>query len=407
MRKLIVIAVLSCLAVASNVTAATVKIGQTAPPNSGSSIGCSFCAEFQLATDAPSPSYAVPAGDGGVITSWSLVGDPNPCPGASNCSGPRGWLIVFRPTSTAGTYDYVGASDAEMPPEDGSVHTYPTSIVVKPGDVIGLDYTDIPAFLSSGDAGDLSGETAGCSSFVVGDPCTPSPTTGLLNVSAVVQTPTASFTVSASPQVNTAVNFSGAASTSAATITDYKWSFGDGQTLNSGTTATATHSYATAGNQTVTLTITDANGDTNTTSQTIDVLPAFLGSAPVGATFPTSKHGAVTIGLYCSTTAVTSCSDAVTLYGGSGALPSSAKAATSLATGNFTVASGASATEQLTLDAAGRKLIKKHKLVPGRVVITATDGAGRTVTTITLVKLKRTSAKKKKHHGVLLPAIWL
>ena len=53
-------------------------------------------------------------------------------------------------------------------------------------------------------------------------------------------------------------------------IADYSWDFGDGAMDD---TANPQHLYQTAGDYTVTLTVTDNRGDTNTTSQSINVAP--------------------------------------------------------------------------------------------------------------------------------------
>ena len=84
-------------------------------------------------------------------------------------------------------------------------------------------------------------------------------------------TPTASFVFSpTAPPTPTTVQFNAAASTSpAGTITGYAWNFGDGAT---GTGATTTHLFTTAGVYTVVLTVTDSAGATGTTNQTVTVV---------------------------------------------------------------------------------------------------------------------------------------
>ncbi len=88
------------------------------------------------------------------------------------------------------------------------------------------------------------------------------------------------FTASpASPEDHQAVIFDASASTSTnATITQYRWDFGDGST---GSGITTTHSYNNPGNYIVTLTLTDSIGRTNSTSQTLTVGQGALPSAVI------------------------------------------------------------------------------------------------------------------------------
>jgi PKD repeat protein len=101
----------------------------------------------------------------------------------------------------------------------------------------------------------------------------------------VTSSPFAIFTVSVvNPQgevfaAGAVLKFDGKASFSTTgSITNYVWNFGDG-TIDTSNIAKLTHTYATSGMYTVTLTITDKAGNTNSQSQTINVLPApFLSS---------------------------------------------------------------------------------------------------------------------------------
>ncbi|MER7447909.1 PKD domain-containing protein [Microbacterium sp. NPDC097977] len=78
------------------------------------------------------------------------------------------------------------------------------------------------------------------------------------------QAPTAAVSATAA---HLDVAFDGSASADAdGTIASYAWDFGDGAT---GTGATASHTYATAGEFTVTLTVTDDNGTTASTTRAV------------------------------------------------------------------------------------------------------------------------------------------
>ncbi|WP_341953223.1 PKD domain-containing protein [Salinibacterium sp. TMP30] len=83
------------------------------------------------------------------------------------------------------------------------------------------------------------------------------------------QTPTAAFT---SATADLTASFDGSTSSDPdGTISSYSWNFGDGQT---GTGATTTHDYATAGNYTVVLTVTDNQGATGSVSHQVTVTAA-------------------------------------------------------------------------------------------------------------------------------------
>jgi PKD repeat protein len=394
-RLLSAAVVLAGLAFAPAASAALVQLGATEPPGSSDNSDCSYCTDFQYATAAGAPVYIVPAGDAGVITSWTILA-PNSSDGCNMCSIE---MFLVAPTATAGTWKDLANSASEDPGDNGQLHTYTVDFPVQPGDAIGLEYNYVPAYLTTGVSGDKTADypcdlNAG-TTCAVDSPDNDS----LLSVAATLVTPSASFTASSGAIAGSPVSFNGSASTSAAAITGYSWSFGDGA---SATGATATHTYASAGSYTASLTITDANSDSNTTSETVNVAapppPTFLGSTLSSTSLPTTKSGKVTLALACSSTAVTSCSDAVALYAGSGALPASAKAAKRYASGQFTIASGASATETLTMNAAGRKLIAKKAHLPARLTLSATDGDSRSFDATVSVTLKRTASPKHHHH---------
>ena len=86
---------------------------------------------------------------------------------------------------------------------------------------------------------------------------------------------TASFTSSpTNPTTAVAVQFNGIASTASAgaTITDWEWDFGDGSSVVSGTSATASKTFTTAGIYVVRLTVTDSAGRTGTTTNNVTVV---------------------------------------------------------------------------------------------------------------------------------------
>jgi PKD repeat protein len=56
------------------------------------------------------------------------------------------------------------------------------------------------------------------------------------------------------------------------TIVSYEWNFGDGTPAVTATTATAQHTYATAGNYTVSLTVVDDDGAVGTTSEVVEIV---------------------------------------------------------------------------------------------------------------------------------------
>ena len=97
--------------------------------------------------------------------------------------------------------------------------------------------------------------------------------------------PTAAFTPTPTPATpNSPVSFNAGASTAGGTasITDYRWNFGDGTTVDAGTTAAASHTYTSPGTYTVTLTVANSDGQSESASQTVTV------DAPPTAAFSVS-----------------------------------------------------------------------------------------------------------------------
>jgi hypothetical protein len=102
-----------------------------ADANLGSATANTTCSlpgldSVQLSSSDPTISYVVPAG-GGSITSWNSQ--------SLGFTGLVG-LQVWRPTTTAGTYQLVGASPLVVP--TGTAVTLATPIPVLAGDMIGL-----------------------------------------------------------------------------------------------------------------------------------------------------------------------------------------------------------------------------------------------------------------------------
>jgi hypothetical protein len=122
-----VLAAIAALGISSSALA-QVTVGQTAP-GPDPKIRCEFGTpydELQISV-AAGPSYVVPA-PGGVLTSWST----NASAGASQVLA----LKVYRPVSP-GSY-LVVAHDGPKPLAPSVLNTFPVSIPVLPGDVVGI-----------------------------------------------------------------------------------------------------------------------------------------------------------------------------------------------------------------------------------------------------------------------------
>ena len=103
------------------------SLGQTGAPSRGCGSGAYL---IQSATDGP-PSYAVPSGPYGVITSWRFQG-------YSAGAGPgTGRLFVWRPTAAPDQFIYVDSSRPEIF-AGGVVRTFATRLPVQVGDILGM-----------------------------------------------------------------------------------------------------------------------------------------------------------------------------------------------------------------------------------------------------------------------------
>ncbi|MGV1049877.1 MAG: PASTA domain-containing protein [Solirubrobacterales bacterium] len=131
---------------------AQITVGQVAPPNPEVFCG-SFAPfdEFQTAVGAGA-SYAVPA-PGGLITSWSTSAGPG--------LGQKFEMKVFRPLGPS-TYAVV-AHDGPRPLLPSALNTFPVSIPVQAGDIVGmlvpseLETTETACAFATGNPLDRSG----------------------------------------------------------------------------------------------------------------------------------------------------------------------------------------------------------------------------------------------------------
>lgn len=124
----LVLTAVASFALLAGTASAQVTVGQVAP-TANPPAECEYpdpYDEFQTGVGAGA-SYAVPA-PGGVITSWST----NAGPGVGQLLE----LRVFRPVGP-GTY-LVAAHDGPRPLTPGVLNTFPVSIPVQAGDVVGL-----------------------------------------------------------------------------------------------------------------------------------------------------------------------------------------------------------------------------------------------------------------------------
>ncbi len=103
--------------------AAAVTIGQT-----GTDQTCPFSAFLVQTGVSGGASYTVPEGSW-TVTDWSTQAD---------ATGGSMSLLIFRPTSTAGSYLVVGATTPVSPLTPNVLNTFPASISVQGGDILGL-----------------------------------------------------------------------------------------------------------------------------------------------------------------------------------------------------------------------------------------------------------------------------
>jgi PKD repeat protein len=249
----------------------------------------------------------------------------------------------------------------------------------------------------------------------------------------IVQTtspPVAAFTAPASGQTGQAVSFdaSGSKPASGAQISDYHWSFGDGQSDDT-QSAVDSHSYSTPGTYTVTLAVYDnderhsqavtqqitiANpsssgngggsngGTTNTTAgggtnppgppvATIDRNPTNV-SPKV-----TEVVGEIQVALSCPATKL-SCAGTVDVKTAAAVAAKKAKKSVlALGSASFTLTGGATRKLTIKLSGKGAALLRKDRTLKVDIIVAARDSYGDPLTT-TLVLTLREPARKPAAH---------
>jgi len=192
---------------------------------------------------------AIAGGSGGNTYTKSIRAD-----GATITGGiyPNGhdttWWIQYWPANGGGTAQQTPATDIGSGTTPVTVTGYPSQLTPNTQ----YDYQ----LVATNTAGTIYGYTY---SFT-----TPA---------ASATAPTAAFTPTPAPGTTTSpIGFDASGSTdSGATISDYSWDFGDGNTTDGGSTATASHTYATPGKYNVTLMVTNSNGESESTTQTLTI----------------------------------------------------------------------------------------------------------------------------------------
>ncbi|MCU1527461.1 MAG: hypothetical protein JWP75_1224 [Frondihabitans sp.] len=151
-----------------------------------------------------------------------------------------------------------------------------------------------------------------------------------VSVTKALVPPTASFTATAT---NLSAAFDGTGSSDVnGTITGYAWTYGDGTT---GTGATPSHTYTTAGTYTVKLTVTDSNGLTGTASQSLTVAAAVV--PPTAAFTPTATNLALSVDGSASTAGSAAITGYAWTFGDGGTATGSTATHTYAAAGTYTV----------------------------------------------------------------------
>jgi hypothetical protein len=185
------IAVLLALAAGVSPAGASVTIGQV-PPSSPSSTCSNVVDDWVQPTEVSGNSYVIPAAGrvgSWTITSWSTQ--------ASTTAGQHYTMKVFRKVSGV-NYEVVG-HDGPRALTGGALNAFPTSIVAKSGDLLGMNDNSVSPPVSTActfaaPAGDIvffgSGNLADGASGPIGSPASNS----RLNISATVA-PTNTFSL--------------------------------------------------------------------------------------------------------------------------------------------------------------------------------------------------------------------
>ncbi|MBV9416839.1 MAG: PKD domain-containing protein [Solirubrobacterales bacterium] len=240
--------------------------------------------------------------------SWSFDGGPALDTGTSPTTPPQTFArgqhtVTLTLTANNGqTYTSTETITADNPPSVSALPASPTTAA--PGQLVsfaGSGTVPAPGTIASYTwrFGDSSGPTTGttaASSHIYDTPGKYTATltvTDDLGVSAsasqqvIVDQPTAAFSTGSSTVApNATAGFNASASSDAlSTPLQYSWNFGDGVTQTTGTTASATHSYATRGHYQVQLTVTNQYGQSDTSVQTVTVdTPPTAAFAPTAST---------------------------------------------------------------------------------------------------------------------------
>jgi PKD repeat protein len=232
--------------------------------------------------------------------------------------------------------------------------------------------------------------------------------------------PTAAFSAPASAQTGQSVSFnaSGSAPASGAQISDYHWSFGDGQSDDT-QSPTDSHTYTTQGTYTVTLTVHDSDeqasapatyqivvtsppsgsATTTTTTTSTTITPVATADRSPTNVNPrvTEVDGALHVTLSCPVTKI-SCAGTIEVRTATAvAARKSKKSVLTLGTATFALAPGGARTLVIKLSAKGAALLKKDGTLKVDVIVAAHDSYGDPLTKTLILTLRKPAVKKTVH----------